>query len=85
MGEVVAKAPKLRTIDGNQSDLEIQTGNAVAAVRGTIFAVQAASSSDPSPTFTLIAGSIQIGAVQADSPITVTGSGVADQIVTVPE
>ncbi len=33
MGEVVAKAPKLRTVTGNRSDLEIETGNAVAAVR----------------------------------------------------
>ncbi len=85
IGEVVAKAPKLRTIDGNRSDLEIETGNAVAAVRGTIFGVQAASIADPNATFTLISGSIQIGVVQYATTITVTGTGVTSDVVTVPE
>jgi hypothetical protein len=40
-GEIVTKAPKLRTESGNRSDFEIETGGAVAAVRGTVFRVDA--------------------------------------------
>lgn len=84
-GEVVAKAPKLRTIDGNRSDLEIQTGNAVAAVRGTIFSVKAAPDTTSNSSFTLIVGSLQIEAAEPTNAITISGSGVENTTVTVPE
>lgn len=84
-GEVVAKAPKLRDVNGDRSDLEIETGNAVAAVRGTIFAVQAPVVATDKPTFTLIAGSLKMSEVEAVAPIVVSGSGAVSDTITVPE
>lgn len=83
-GEVVAKAPKLRDVNGDRSDLEIETGNAVAAVRGTIFAVQAPVAATDKPTFTLIEGTLKMSEVAAVTTIVVSGSGVMADTVTVP-
>lgn len=60
-GEVLAKAPKLRESGSDRSDLEIETGTAVAAVRGTIFEVSAGGGG-VSPSYTLLEGSIQLSA-----------------------
>lgn len=85
VGEVVAKAPKLRNIGGANSELEIQTNNAVAAVRGTIFAVKVAQEGGAISTFTLISGSLQMAETTPTATMTVTGSGVVNDIITVKE
>lgn len=66
-GEVLAKAPKLRESGSDRSDLEIETGTAVAAVRGTIFEVSAGGGGTL-PSYTLIEGSIKLSANEASSP-----------------
>lgn len=85
VGEVVAKAPKLRNIGGTHSELEIQTGNAVAAVRGTIFAAKVAQEGGAVSSFTLIAGSLQMAETSPTATMTVTGSGVVNDVITVTE
>jgi prepilin-type N-terminal cleavage/methylation domain-containing protein len=70
-GEVVARVPELRVRDGNRSDLEIETGGAVAAVRGTIFGVNAAAST---PKYiTLIAGSLEMSRT-GGAPLVIEGT-----------
>ena len=59
-GQVGARVPELRVRDGNRSDLEIESGGAVAAVRGTIFGVNAGDGAPGTPRYiTLIAGSLE--------------------------
>jgi hypothetical protein len=59
-GQVSARVPELRVRDGERSDLEIESGGAVAAVRGTIFGVNAGNGATLTPRYiTLIAGSIE--------------------------
>ena len=79
------KAPRLRDVNGERSDLEVRSGDAVAAVRGTVFGVRASGTLSIPPTpsdvgvpsvgaeFTLIEGKIAMKSESVGGELTVDG------------
>ena len=78
-GEAWAKAPKLREAGDGRSELEIESGGAVASVRGTVFGV--ANVSATSARIMVAEGSVALEKTDG-TPIAVPGSG---NVLSVPE
>jgi ferric-dicitrate binding protein FerR (iron transport regulator) len=87
-GQVGARVPELRVRDGNRSDLEIESGGAVAAVRGTIFGVNAGDGAATTPRYiTLLAGSLETQRTDG-APLNIVDGGspsITTNTIVVPE
>lgn len=76
-GEVWSEAPRLRAIDENESEMQIYTTTALAAVRGTVFGVSVSSTGVTS--LSLASGQIDVGR----NPVVTDGLPlIGDTIVT---